>query len=109
MEEQFETTTFDQLIIESVDEVLAAIGTSIKSMIYLQLKSRGIGREQIPNRIDDFTNALQAILGAGAHHIESKLIQQIQTKTGVTCPFPIQSSRLSECVVFIKHEYIKGK
>ena len=109
MEEQYETKTFDQILLESIDEVLSAIGTSIRGMIYLQLKSRGISKEQIPTRIDDFSNALQAILGVGARHIEVHLIKQVQAKTGVTCPFPIQSSRLSECAVFIKHEYIKGK
>jgi hypothetical protein len=108
MEEQYETKTFDQVLLEAVDEVLAAIGTSIRGIVYLQLKSRGISREQIPNRLDDFSNALQAILGVGARHIEVQLIKLVQAKTGVTCPFPIQSSRLSECVVFIKHEYIKG-
>ncbi|MCL5877088.1 MAG: hypothetical protein M1540_04675 [Candidatus Bathyarchaeota archaeon] len=111
MEEKFEEKkSFNGLFIESVDEVLTAIGNSIKIVLYLQLKnSYGISKDQIPDRVEDFMNALQSTLGVGARHIELQVIRQIQSKTGITCPVPIQNGKFIECVVFVKQEYEKGK
>ncbi len=100
-----EKKTFDESLIESIDEVLTAIGNSIKHKIYLHLKNDcGISKNQIPNRIQDFMNVLQVILGVGARHIELQLIKQIQVKTGISCPFSPQTGTLQECAVFIRQK-----
>jgi hypothetical protein len=99
-----EKKTFDESLIESIDEVLTAIGNSIKCSIYLHLNNRGIRRNQIPNRIGDFMNVLQSVVGVGARHIELQVIKQIQAKTGITCPFSTQTCTLQECAVFIRQK-----
>jgi hypothetical protein len=105
MDDRFgEKKTFDEVLLESIDEVLAAIGNSIKCSIYLHLNNRGIRRNQIPNRIQDFMNVLQSTFGVGARHIELQLIKQIQAKTGITCPFSPQTCTLQECAVFIRQK-----
>ena len=99
-----EKKTFDEVLLESIDEVLTAIGNSVKYKIYLHLMDRGISRNQIPNRIQDFMNILQRILGVGARYIELQVIKQIQAKTGITCPFSPQTGTLQECAVFIRQK-----
>jgi hypothetical protein len=106
VEEQMEERkTFNEILMESIDEILAAIGGSAKEMIYLCLKERGISKDQIPYRIDDFVETLRSILGAGVKHIELYLIKQIEAKTTISYPVPVQASSLQDCVVFIRHEY----
>ena len=111
MEKHLEkTTSFNEILLDSIDEVLTVIGNSIKLLIYTQIKnSLGIGKEEIPDQLEGFTNVLQRILGAGARQIELQLIKQIQRRTGINFPAPIQNSKFIDCITFIKQEYEKSK
>ncbi len=97
--------SFNEILLDCVDGILATIGGSANCMIYLCLKDMGISKNQVPYRVDDLAGTLQSIFGAKSRNIELRLIEQIETKTKITCPFPIQASSLQDCVVFIRQEY----
>ncbi len=107
MEEQPEPKkTFDEILMESVDETLSAVGDSDKHLIYFYLrKDLGISKDQIPHRIDDFVETLRSIFGVGAKHFELLLVKQIEAKTGISYPLIHQEGTLQDCAAFARLEY----
>lgn len=98
--------TFNEILIESVDEVLAAIGGSVRCAIYFYLeKNLGVSKGQIPYRIDELMDTLENIFGVGARHIELQLIKQLQAKTGINYLSSLQESSLQDCVITVREEY----
>ena len=58
---------FNAVLLESIDEALSALGKPVKRAIYFHLEqSFGIRKDEIPQRIADFKQALENILGANA-------------------------------------------
>ena len=56
---------FDRLLIESVDETLAAVlGEIIREAVYDALKNRfNITMDQVPEKLDDFSLDLEKLMG----------------------------------------------
>ncbi len=75
-------TSLDLPLIESIDAVLSALGTSTRDSIQLYLRKKySISMEEIPKRIDEFLQALQALFGYGARVIEKLVIARlVETK-----------------------------
>jgi hypothetical protein len=74
---------FEKLMLEAVDEGLSALGESSKQAIYFHLdKSFDIKREQIPDRVKAFTQAIENIFGAGAGCLEVLIMRKIHEKVG---------------------------
>jgi hypothetical protein len=67
---------FDELLIESIDEELSVIGKSIKKIVYAYLEKKlQMTRFDIPNRIEEFINAIESIFGNGAKILELKIMK----------------------------------
>jgi len=74
---------FEKCVVEAVDESLSSLGNSSKQAIYFHLeKSFSIKRQEIPNRINDFADALEKIFGLGANFLEILIIERLNEKTG---------------------------
>lgn len=74
---------FNKLVLEAVDEGLASLGDSPKQAIYFYLeKTFKIKRSEIPNRIDEFANALEQIFGHGAKLVEIQIMKLLYEKVG---------------------------
>jgi hypothetical protein len=74
---------FEKYVVEAVDESLSSLGNSSKQAIYFHLeKSFSIKRQEIPNRINDFADALEKIFGLGANFLEILIIERLNEKTG---------------------------
>jgi len=62
---------FSEILLESIDEALLKLGENTKSTIYFHLKTKfAISRHDIPDRVGDFSDALEQIFGVGAPQIE---------------------------------------
>lgn len=74
---------FEKLMLEAVDEGLSALGESSKQAIYFHLdKSFDIKREQIPDRLNAFAQAIENIFGAGAGCLEVLIMRKVHEKIG---------------------------
>ena len=74
---------FEKLIIQAVDEGLSSLGESSKQVIYFHLeRSFDIKREDIPDRIGAFAQAMENIFGAGAGCLEVLIMQRLYEKVG---------------------------
>jgi len=74
---------FEEILLEAVDEGLSMLGESPKQAIYYHLeKTFKINRMDIPYKIEDFTDAIEKIFGAGAKIIEIQIMKCLFKKVG---------------------------
>lgn len=72
---------FDKALLESVDEALSSLGEKAKTSIYFHLEHKFMVRKQdIPFRIEDFSDALERILGPGAQSLEILFMEKLHSK-----------------------------
>ena len=63
-----------------------SLGESVKKSIYFHLERTFlITKQEIPSRIEDFSNALERIFGAGAKHLQLLIMEKLYTKAN--CSF----------------------
>lgn len=90
---------FEELLLEAVDEGLSCLGASTKQAIYLHLeRTFKISRENIPREIEEFTEAIEEIFGAGAKLLEIQIMKRLFEKIGHFKYFPQQ-----EDIVFTEY------
>ncbi len=77
------TMKFEQILAEAIDEGLALLGESPKEAIYSHIeKTFKINREDIPYRIDEFTDVLERIFGDGAKILKIQIMKCLFKKVG---------------------------
>jgi regulatory protein YycI of two-component signal transduction system YycFG len=73
--------SFPQLLIEAMDQTFSKLGVPTKHALYSFLETNyKLSKEDIPNRIEDFVNALEQIFGTSALLIEIDLMKSMQQK-----------------------------
>jgi hypothetical protein len=71
----------DMKIMEAVDESLASFGDSVRQVVYFQLQNNyNVPKQEIPTKIEEFAEAIEAIFGIGARLIEMKIIETLYSK-----------------------------
>ena len=83
---------FNRFLLEAVDDGLSSLGSIAKQAVYIHLKKKfNINKEDIPNRFDEFTAAIEEIFGVGAQLIEIQIMKNLYEKVGCFCRhFPKQ-------------------
>lgn len=75
--------SFEKLLLEAVDEGLSSLGDSSKQAIYFHLeKAFKISKKDIPDKIDEFANAIENIFGFGAKFLEIHIMKSLYEKAG---------------------------
>ena len=75
------TTTFEEVLTETIDEVFQSLGENVKQSMYRYLESNfGIRKMQIPAMIEGFTCAIESIFGCSAKLVELKIMEKLQGK-----------------------------
>ena len=84
--------SFENLLLEAVDEVFSSLGESAKQAIYFNLaKTFNINKQDIPYKIEEFANAIEKIFGLGAKFLEIQIMKSLYEKVGHSSkPFPKQ-------------------
>lgn len=79
---------FNELLSISIDEALSSLGENAKASIYSSIAQKfKIQKSEIPNRLDDFVEAIEAIFGPGSKHLEILFMQKLYSKVKRTCGF----------------------
>jgi len=75
--------TFENVLLESIDEGFDCLGEQAKQAVYFHLKNKySLSKQDIPYRIEDFTNAIEDIFQMGAKLLEIKIIKILFAKIG---------------------------
>lgn len=108
--------SFDDVLLEAVDEVFTSLGKSVKTALYFHLKNTfGIDKSEIPSRIADFSDALEKIFRQGARLLEIQIMEKLNLKLGLACKWPtpkhplnkwiVQDMTFQEYVRLMRHEF----
>lgn len=74
---------FKRLLLEAIDEGLSSLGDSSEQAIYFYLeKTYAIKKQDIPNKIEEFTDAIRKIFGQGAKFLEIQILKHLYEKVG---------------------------
>ena len=74
-------TNFEAAVTESIEEVLSTLGENVKQAIYSYLENKySIRKEQIPSKIEDFSDGIESIFGDAAKLVELKIMEKLQSK-----------------------------
>lgn len=76
--------SFDELLLEAIDDALSSLGESVKQSIYFHIQNKFVSRNEIPTHIKDFQGGLEKIFGDGAQFIEILIMKNLHAKIGVT-------------------------
>lgn len=72
---------FAALLLDAIDLAFTALGPNVKFSIYFNLEAKfALPKQQIPDRIEDFTNALEAIFGQASKHLEILIMKYLNDK-----------------------------
>jgi hypothetical protein len=101
--------TFDQILLESVDDALASLGDSAKQAIYFHLQNRfKVEKRDIPKNLRSFETGLEKIFGVGAKFIEIIIMKKLHEKVGQ--PLKLDESKelaFTEYVTAAKQAFIR--
>lgn len=77
---------FEKILLEAVDEAFSVLGENVKATIYFHLEHKFfIAKQEIPYRIDDFSNALEHIFNVGARNLEILVMKKLHEK--IACSY----------------------
>ena len=72
---------FEQVLLETIEEALSTLGENAKKSIYFHLQHKFlIAKQDIPYKIDDFSDALEKIFGISARKLEILIMAKLQQK-----------------------------
>jgi hypothetical protein len=99
---------FNHILLQAIDDVLTSIGGATKNIIYLCLRdNKGISREQIPQRITEFHETLESVIGAkGGMLVEDRILQLLEARAGVKCSVGLREASVVECIVFLYQQFV---
>ncbi len=74
-------TKFATILLDSIDEALSSLGQNVKVSIYFHLENKfSVPKEDIPDRVEDFSNALEQIFGQASKQLEILIIKHLHQK-----------------------------
>lgn len=72
---------FEAAVVKAVNDILSALGESAKQAIYTHLKNTyGISKDDIPSKIEAFSNAIEETFGTVGKVIEIKIIERLHSQ-----------------------------
>lgn len=72
---------FETVLLDAVDEAFSTLGEKSKTSIYFHLEHKFIiPKQDIPYRIDDFSDALERIFGIAAKNLEILIMKKLNEK-----------------------------
>lgn len=76
--------SFEQILLEAIDDALSSLGENIKTAVYFHVeKSFNVKRHEIPKRLTDFLGAFERIFGIGTRHLEILFMKSLHEKSGL--------------------------
>jgi len=77
---------FGDVLRDSIDDALSSLGEPVKKSIYFHLEHEFlITKQDMPMRIDDFSDAIERIFGSGAKYLELLIMKNLYEK--VNCSY----------------------
>ena len=80
---------FEEILIDSIDEAFSSLGEKVKNVLFFQLENKfKLTKKEIPDKIQDFSDALEKIFGSAAKNLEILIMKKLHQK--ITCSYKWQ-------------------
>lgn len=77
----FKSSDFEELVVEAIDQTLSKLGIEVKQAFYSFLAVHyKLDKEDVPNRIRDFVDAIEKIFGMGAALLEIDIMKSLRQR-----------------------------
>jgi hypothetical protein len=77
------TQSFNELLLDCIDEGLSILGNEPKLAVYQYLSSiHALDREEIPEKVDEFSAGMRKALGSASKVIERLILKKLFQKLG---------------------------
>ena len=74
---------FNEILLEAIDSALSLLGDSSKQVVYFHLEENfNVKKQDIPEKIEEFTVAIERFFGHGAKILEIEIIKNLFVKIG---------------------------
>ena len=91
---------FDDILLETIDETLSSLGEPVKNAIYFHLQNNfKINKNEIPKKINEFSDIIQKIFGSGAGRLEIKFMKTLHSKININSKWPEYEAPLSKWII----------
>jgi len=99
---------FDAALLNAVDFVFNSLGKSCKQALYFHLKNTfHVGRREIPEKVEEFDNALKLIFKDGAIFLERLILDELCE--GLEVKFEENVLNFDEAVLKIRSMVLEGE
>ena len=69
---------FAMILLDAIDLGFIALGQNVKTSIYFHLENKfGLPKQDIPDRVDDFEDALEQIFGQASQQLEILIMKNL--------------------------------
>jgi hypothetical protein len=76
-----QTVNFEEFFLEAVDDAFSMLGSQSKELMYQYLENKyGVEKENIPNKVESFSLAIESIFGQSARLLEIKIMRTLYEK-----------------------------
>jgi hypothetical protein len=100
--------SFEEVLLEAIDESFSWLGESEKQAIYFFLEKRyNISKQEIPYRIEEFTEVIEEIFGLGAKLLEIRIMKNLFSKMGYSFPY-LHTQEGLEFTKYIEAARVRG-
>jgi hypothetical protein len=90
-----QNSSFNKIVLEAVDDGLSLLEDCSKKVLYFYLeKTFKIKKQDIPEKIEEFTNAIEKIFGDGAKLLEIEIMRQLYKKVELGLEYPFEKNDL---------------
>jgi len=104
--EKRQDEVFDDILLEAIDDALTSLGENVKTTVYFYLEtSFKIERQEIPERIPEFSDALEHLFSLGARYLEVLFMSNLHSKIKLFCEWPTWCKWVLPNVTF--QEYVR--
>ncbi len=74
-------SNFDEFFLEAVDKALSLLGDQGKKLMYQYLENKcGVNKENIPRKVELFSQGIEAVFGQAAQIIEIRIMHTLHEK-----------------------------
>jgi hypothetical protein len=101
-----QSTTFDTLLLQAIDETLNSLGKSVSQSIYYHIENTlSVARTEIPQKLKEFQEGLEKIFGAGTRFIEVLIMKNLHTRIRGSLAMKMKQLEFIEYVDAVKKSY----
>ncbi|HMK93862.1 MAG TPA: hypothetical protein VK536_00530 [Candidatus Limnocylindrales bacterium] len=74
--------SFNDILLDSINQTLSSLGLARRKKVFSYLeKELGVKKQDIPCRLDEFSRAIENVLGTQAFNYKTKLLIEIQKRS----------------------------